>query len=363
MRFHQDCLVIDGHTDVPTRLWEEPVDLRERWRDRHVDLPRLKEGGVDALVWALFVPASLDPQEGREYARRLFEVSLEHLVPGELEGARTAEDVRRNAARGIISVLFGLENGRPLPLPGMIDECARQGVRYVTLTHFASHEWCDASTDEARHGGLSAEGRDLVRRLNRAGILPDVSHVSDAAVEQVLEVSKVPPIASHSSARALCDHPRNLPDGLIREIARRGGIVMANSFPAFVAPEAAEALPEREASLAAERRELSDRYFDEPGPVAREMARLYADHPLPEATLDQFVDHIVHLIELGGEEHVGIGSDFDGIPETLVGFEDVARFPDLTDALLARGVDKAGVRLILGENFLRSLAAAEDAAD
>jgi len=363
MRFHDECLVVDGHTDVPTRLWEEPVDLRKRQRDRQVDLPRLKEGGVDALVWALFLPASLDPEAGREHARRLFEVSLEHLVPGELEGARSAEDVRRNAARGIVSVLFGLENGRPLPLPGMIDECARWGVRYVTLTHFGSHEWCDASTDEARHGGLSAEGRDLVRRLNRAGILPDVSHVSDAAVEQVLDVSKVPPIASHSSARALCDHPRNLPDNLVREIARRGGVVMANSFPAFVDPAAAEALPEREASVTEERREVSARYFEDPGPVARELARLYADHPLPEATLHQFVDHVVHLIELGGEEHVGIGSDFDGIQETLRGFESPARFPDLTDALLARGVDKSGVRLILGENFLRALTAAEDAAD
>ncbi len=366
MRFHDDCLVIDGHTDVPTRLWEEPVDLSARCRDRQVDLPRLKAGGVDALVWALFLPASLDPEAGREHARRLWEVSLEHFVPGDLEGARSAEDVRRNAARGIVSVLFGLENGRPLPLPGMIDECARWGVRYVTLTHFASHEWCDASTDEPRHGGLSAAGCDLVRRLNRAGILPDVSHVSDAAVEQVLEVSKVAPIASHSSARALCDHPRNLSDGLVREIARRGGLVMANSFPAFIDPAAAEALPEREASIAAERRDLGDlagNYFTDPGPVARELARFYADRPLPEATLDQFVDHIVHLIELGGEEHVGIGSDFDGIPETLRGFEDVSRFPDLTDALLARGVDQGGVRLILGENFLRALTAAEDAAD
>jgi membrane dipeptidase len=179
----------------------------------------------------------------------------------------------------------------------------------------------------------------------------------------VLDVSKVPPIASHSSARALCDHPRNLPDGLIREIARRGGVVMANSFPPFVDHRAAEALVEIEASLTEENRELSARYFADPGSVARERARLYADNPLPETTLDQYVDHVIHLIELGGEEHVGIGSDFDGIHETLRGFEDVARFPDLTDALLARGVDKAGVRLILGENFLRALAAAEEAAD
>ncbi len=362
MRSFERPLVIDGHTDVPTRLWEGPVDLSLPQRDRQVDLPRLRAGGVDALVWALFLPASLDPASGREHARRLYEISLDHLVPGELEGARSAEDVRKNAARGVVSVLFGLENGRPLALPGMVDEIARWGVRYVTLTHFASHEWCDASTDEPRHGGLSPAGRDLVRRLNGAGILPDVSHVSDAAVEQVLEVSKVAPIASHSSARALCDHPRNLPDGLVREIARCGGVVMANSFPPFVDPRAASALVEIESDLAEPMRELSARYFAEPGRVARERARLYADRRLPEATLSQYVDHLIHLIELGGEEHVGIGSDFDGIHETLRGFENPSKFPDLADALLARGVDKSGLRLILGENFLRALAAAESAA-
>ncbi|HXU45346.1 MAG TPA: dipeptidase [Thermoanaerobaculia bacterium] len=363
MRFHDDCLVVDGHTDVPTRLFEEPADLCLRLPDRHVDLPRLRAGGVDALVWALFVPASLDPEAGLAHARKLYEISLAHLVPGEIEGARSASDVRSNAARGVISVLFGLENGRPLTVPGALDACARMGIRYVTLTHFGSHEWCDASTDEPRHGGLAPAGCDIVRRLNKAGILPDVSHVSDAAVEQVLEASRVPPIASHSSARALCDHPRNLPDPLIREIARAGGLVMANSFPAFVADEAAEALHERHEELGPELRELEERYFEEPGPVAREIARLFAGHPQPEVPLARYVDHVIHLIEIGGEEHTGIGTDFDGIPETLRGFEDVSKLPSLTAALLERGVDRSGVRRILGENFLAALEAAERAAD
>ncbi len=361
MSFHDDCLVFDGHTDVPTRLWEEPCDLRERRRDRHVDLPRLQEGGVDALVWALYVPAALSPQAGLAHAEALYRASLGALVPDRLVGAASAADVQRIVSSGAIAVLFGLENGRPLTVAGALDQFSRWGVRYVTLTHWTSHEWCDASTDEPRHDGLSPEGRDLVRKMNRAGILPDVSHVSDLAVEQVLEVSSVPPIASHSSARALADHPRNLPDRLIREIARAGGLVMANTFPAFVEESAGRAANERQRVLGPELQELEARYYDEPAKVAPEIARRLADWPLPVVHLERFVDHVIHLIELGGEENVGIGTDFDGIPETLEGFEDVSRFPALTAALLERGVDPSGVRRILGENFLDRLERAERA--
>ncbi|HEX5715062.1 MAG TPA: membrane dipeptidase, partial [Thermoanaerobaculia bacterium] len=183
MGFHEDCLVLDGHTDVPTRLWESPVSLEERRSDRHVDLPRLREGGVDALVFALYVPASLNPEKGWKHARELHRVSVEHVEAAQgMEIAVSAEDVRRAWRRGVIAVLFGLENGRPLTIPGTIDACVKMAVRYVTLTHMGTHEWCDASTDEARHGGLSGEGEAIVWELTRRGIVPDVSHVSDAAV-------------------------------------------------------------------------------------------------------------------------------------------------------------------------------------
>ncbi|HEY8020820.1 MAG TPA: dipeptidase [Thermoanaerobaculia bacterium] len=360
MTFHDDCLVFDGHTDVPTRLWEAPADLSAELADRHIDLPRLRRGGVDALVFALYVPAALPAEAGREHARTLYRLAGEQLGSG-LRQAESAEEVRRAARRGEVAAVFGLENGRPLGGPGGMDflaECASMGARYVTLTHVASHEWCDASTGEALHGGLAPEGIPIVREMNRRGILPDVSHVSDAAVAQVLAVSAVPPVASHSSARALCDHPRNLPDDLVRDVARRGGVVMANSFPAFVDPAACRASRELIPALQA----MEEAHLDDPAALAAEVERFFVDHPLPPVPLSALVDHLIHLIELGGEEHVGIGTDFDGIPQTLVGFEDVARFPDLTAALLERGVDRAGVRLILGENFLRLLAAAEKAA-
>jgi membrane dipeptidase len=361
MDFHRDCLVLDGHTDVPTRLWEAPADLGAPQKDRHVDLPRLRQGGVDAVVFALYVPGSLDPGGGWEHALALYRATEEALAPlaGQMEQVATAEEVRRAAHRGVVGVLLGLENGRPLTIPGTLDACVKMGIRYVTLTHMATHEWCDASTDAPVHGGLSGEGVKIVREMVRLGIVPDVSHVSDDAVRHVLEVAPIPVVASHSSARALCDHPRNLSDELIREIARKDGVVMANSYPAFVCTEASQADRERGKELKPVLKEMEEAYRADPGKRSQEIERLFAEHRLPPVPLSTFVDHVIHLIEMGGEEHVGIGSDFDGIPDTLEGFEDPSRFPDLTAALLDRGVDKTGVRLILGENFLRVLRRAE----
>lgn len=358
MAFHDDCLVLDGHTDLPTRLWEAPADLGQRLDDRHIDLPRLREGGVDALVLALYVPASMAPGAGWEHARALHRLTLAALPAG-MEPVRGAEEVRQAVGRGAVAALFGLENGRPLLVKGALDAAAAMGVRYVTLTHWKTHEWCDASTDEPAHGGLSGEGVRLVREMNRRGILADVSHVSDDAVRHVLDVATAPPLASHSSARALCDHPRNLPDELVREIARRGGLVMANSYPAFVDPPAARADERRREAVGPELEALEPAYLKDPQAHWREVAELLDAHPLPRVPLSSFVDHVVHLVNRAGEEHVGIGTDFDGIPATLDGFEDVAHFPDLTAALLHRGLDRAGVRLILGENFLRLLREAE----
>jgi membrane dipeptidase len=359
MGFHDDCLVLDGHTDLPTRVWEDPADLgRNLPPDRHIDLPRLRAGGVDALVLALFVPSSLAPGRGWEHALTLHRLMLAALPDG-MTVVRNAEELRRAARRGEVAGLFALENGRPLLVPGALAAAVEMGVRYVTLTHWQTHEWCDASTDAPAHGGLAPEGVRLVREMNRHGVLADVSHASDDAVRHVLEVATAPPLASHSSARALCDQPRNLPDNLVREIARRGGLVMANSYPAFVDPAAARADRERGKAVTPALLETEEDYLRDPQAHWRRRQEILAAWPLPRVPLAAYVDHIVHLVDLGGEEHVGIGTDFDGIPETLDGFGDVSRFPDLTAALLARGLDRSGVRLILGENFVRLLAEAE----
>jgi len=357
--FHRDCLVFDGHTDVPTRLYAGPADLSQRLADGHVDLPRLREGGVNALIFALFIPAPMTPERGLEHARELLALVREQLRPWELELAVSVEEIRRAKHRVAVAAVLGLENGRPLSVPGALEEFARMGVRVVTLTHQATHEWCDACTDEPRHGGLSEKGIGIVRDMARFGMVPDVSHVSDAAALQVLTVARGPVVASHSSARALCNHPRNLPDDLVREVARRGGVVMANAYSAFLDDEAARVNGERLKKimpLTAGIREWSRQELLDFVAARQEVLE---ENPLPPVPLAVYVDHLIHLVELVGEEHVGIGTDFDGIDSPPQGLEDVAQMPNLTEVLLDRGVDEAGVRLILGENFLRVLGEAE----
>ena len=345
--------VFDGHTDVPTRLWESACDLRTLCPDRHVDLPRLRSGGVSGLVFALFVPAQHSPEEGLAHAETLHGLVGAQLHPGGLELAGSPEELDEVVARGAVGVVLGLENGRPLSHPGAFERLLAMGVRLVTLTHFGTHEWCDASTDDEVHRGLSREGEEIVRRLNRAGVVVDVSHVSDRAVEHVLAVSDAPVVASHSSARALCDHPRNLTDPLIRAIAERGGLVMANAFPVFIDRRAESANRERMAHLREPMRALAEAYADRPGELHAARAQLLAPYPQPQVPLSVFVDHVVHLLGVAGERGVGIGTDFDGIPETPVGLEDVSRFTDVVAALRERGVEEPTLRLVMGDNFRR----------
>lgn len=364
LALHRDALVVDGHTDLPTRLFHRPADLGARLDDGHLDLPRLRAGGVTAFAAALYVPPFLDPDPGWEHLLALHRLTAAALRPGELEQVTTAADVRRAKAAGVVGALWAVENGRPLTTEARLRRCAALGVRYVTLTHFASHEWCDAATDEPRWGGLSDDGVQRVREMRALGILADVSHVSDDAVLHTLDALRSPVVASHSSCRALCDHPRNLPDSLVRDIARAGGVVMANSYPAFVDAEAARingernraALPALEAIVAAGEAEGGGPDLHAVDAAWREAA---AAHPLPPVPLDVLVDHLLRLVELAGEEHVGVGTDFDGITETLAGFADASEWPNLTAALLARGLPPPAVRLILGGSFLRVLADAE----
>lgn len=351
-----DALVLDGHTDVPTRLLRHPADLRERQDDGHVDLPRLREGGVSSLFWALFVPAGLAPAAGWEHVEALNAAVEGQLVPGEIEKAVSAEDVRRAVAGGAVAVLLGLENGRPLVSTRALSRCAEMGVRYVTLTHNATHEWCDSATDEERHGGLSDDGVKIVREMKRRGILVDVSHVSEDALLQAMDAVRCPVIASHSSARALCDHPRNLPDSLVLEIARKGGVIGANAAPFFLDDEAAKNAISRGAEYSRIAAGLGGDDLESHALAYDEIVRR---HPGPPVPLSRYVDHIVHLLEVAGEEHVGIGTDFDGIREVPVGFEDVSKMPALVEEMIARGLSERVIRMVLGENFLRVLEEAE----
>ncbi len=351
--------MLDAHTDVPMRLFERAADLRETCPDRHIDLPRLRAGGVDAFFAALYVPSALSPDEGLNHALRLYDLMREQCRPGGLALVRTVADARAARQRGEIGVFLGLENGRCLTAPGALERLDEIGIRYVTLTHIKSHEWCDASTDQARNGGLSPVGRAIIGDLNRRGILVDVSHISDDAVRQAVEISEQPVVASHSSARALCDHPRNLPDELVELIAHAGGVVMANAFPAFIAPQAAAATNRFLAENAAAIEEIMAGYFDDPDRASGEVDALMALDPPPPVPLATYIDHLWHLAEVAGADHVGIGTDLDGIPVTPVGLSSAADFPQITGRLLERGMADDDVVAVLGSNLLRILEAAE----
>jgi membrane dipeptidase len=345
--------VFDGHTDLPTRLWETPCDLRQRSPLGHLDLPRLREGGVGGLVLALYLPVHLGPEEGLAHAERLHALTAAQLGRGGLEAVSDPAALDAAVARGAVAGVFALENGRPLVLPGALDRLLALGVRLVTLTHVGSHEWCDAAGDQEVHGGLSPAGEEIVRALNRAGVIVDVSHVSDRAAEHVLAVAAAPVIASHSSARALCDHPRNVTDELARAIVAQGGLVMAMAFPAFLDPLAAAANRVRMERLGEAMLALAEAYAERPVELAAARRELLVAHPQPPVPLATYVDHLMHLLALVGEEGVGIGTDFDGIPETPVGFEDASRFPALAAALRERGVAERALRLVMGDNFRR----------
>ncbi len=362
-QIHQSALVVDGHNDLPWRLRSqfrssfERFDLAGRHPDGHTDIPRLREGGVGAQFFAAFVPSEY---EGRGAARvALEQIDLIHRMVGrypELELAVTADQAREAHRRGKIVVLAAVEGGHAIENSlGVLRNFARLGARYMTLTHASTTDWADAATDEPVHGGLSEFGEQVVREMNRLGMLVDISHVSVETMAQVLQISQAPVIASHSGAHAINDHPRNVPDEILRRLAANGGVVMVNFSSGFLVPEAADVVRD----MFDVRRELrAEAAGDETAFEAGWLAWLEA-HPVPRGSVAHVADHIEHIVSVAGIDHVGLGSDFDGISVVPEGLEDVSRFPEVTEELVRRGYTEGQIRKILGENVLRVLAAAE----
>ena len=318
LRIHYDALVVDGHVDTPTLMVDRGYALAERHRRDHLDLPRMAEGGLDAAFFSIFVSRHYgEGQAATDRALALIEeVGRQVSETDGAEIARTAGDVRAIRARGRRAVLLGLEGGHALQgSREVLRMLAGNGVRYVTLTHTNTNAWADASTDAARWGGLNDLGRDLVREMNRLGMLVDLSHVSDRTFFDALEVARAPVILSHSSCRALHRHARNVSDEMLAALPANGGVIMVNFYDAFVGAGRVD--------------------------------------------LDDVLDHIDHAVGVAGVDHVGLGSDFDGVPSLPVGLEDVTKLPWITHGLLARGYSEADVRKILGGNAMRVLEAAE----
>lgn len=359
-RLHADLPVVDGHNDLAWALQIrvggdlEAADPCGPLDGYHTDTPRLVSGGVGAQFWSVFVPAwSVSPLQSTVEQIKLVRDFTQRC--SQLEGADTAAEVAVIRRRGHTASLLGAEGGHCIE--NSLDALRRLrqlGVRYLTLTHADTIDWADSATDEARHGGLTGFGEDVVREMNRIGMIVDISHVSPDTMRHALGVSERPVMASHSGALALASHPRNVPDDVLELVAANGGVVMVNFYPAFVT-EAAAGHGEGRFGLA---RELQERLGDDAA-VEAELARLLAEDPYPVVTVADVVDHIDYIARVAGADHVGLGSDFDGIDATPVGLEDVSTYPAITVELLKRGWDEAAIRQVLGENALRVLAAAD----
>ncbi|MGD2152506.1 MAG: membrane dipeptidase [Gemmatimonadales bacterium] len=363
---HQRAILVDGHNDLPWRLLAnmgssfERFDLALRYEDGHTDIPRLREGGVDAQFFAAYVPSD---REGPGAARLALEqIDLIRRMAAryaDFELALSAADVRRIVGAGKIAALIGVEGGQAIENSlAVLRMFHTLGARYLTLTHIDSTDWADAATDEPRHGGLSEFGEEVVREMNRLGMLVDISHVSAETMADALRVSEAPVVATHSGARAVNANARNVPDDILRQIRTNGGVVMVNFYSGFLVPEAAEVA--RDILIAF--REARARFGEDGDAVEETMRRWVEEHPIPPGTVSNVVDHIDRIVEVAGVDHAGLGSDFDGITNTPEGLGDVSKFPAITEELLRRGYSESDILKILGGNVLRALEAAEQVA-
>jgi len=350
--------LIDGHNDLPWTLRERgEVNLAEPVAGTHTDLPRLAAGGVGAQFWSVFVPASIAGDaavtavlEQIDLARRMIAA-----YPQALELALTAADVERNFASGRVASLLGAEGGHAIAGSlGVLRMLYALGVRYMTLTHNANVGWADSATDREAAGGLTDFGRDVVREMQRMGMLVDLSHVSPGTMHDALDLAAAPVIFSHSSARAVCDNPRNVPDEVLARLPGNGGVCMVTFVPGFVSQDCSDWLAGLK--VEATRRGLDPRDFGQLDSLQPEWE---AAHPRPRATLAQVADHIDHVRQVAGVAHVGLGGDFDGTSQVSVGLEDVSTYPALFAELLARGWTEPECAALAGGNLLRALRAAE----
>jgi len=365
-QLHDRAIVVDTHADTTQRLVFDPkFDIAARHTDGNIDLPRMKEGGLDALFFSIWVPSEVT---GPPAVKRAFdqidavrEAARTH--PNDMLLATTAADVRRAAAEHKLAALMGMEGGH------MIDDDMRLlrdyyalGVRYMTLTHFKNNNWADSSTDAPAHNGLTPFGKDVVREMNRLGMMVDISHVADKTFYDALAVTTVPVIASHSSCRAIANHPRNMTDDMLRALAKNGGVVMINYHAGFLSEEFRVAAEKNHGDVVTAMSAMSKKCGGNEACTTMESERidheLMAKGVLPKVTWEKVIEHIDHAVQIAGADHVGLGSDFDGATMPL-GLEDATKLPKITDALLKKGYSEADVEKILGGNILRVMEAVE----
>jgi len=375
-RLHRGAVVLDTHLDVPYKLEEHWADLAVAGATPHFDIPRARRGGLTAGFFAVYVPAGFAEAGGA--ARKTLELidMVQRVVadhPADLVAAGSVAEIRQARKEGKIAILMGIEGGHAIEdSPGALRSFHRLGVRYMTLTHTNTNNWADSSgpfylpdfnpADHRRHQGLNELGREVVRVMNRLGMMIDISHVSDETIDDVLETSRAPVFASHSSCRAIADIPRNLTDAQIRRIAERGGVVMINIGSYFLDQEVVDVQRKAVAALRPDYDRLKDLHAGDPLKRAEEIHKLLDTVPRRRTSWTRAVDHIEHVLRVAGPEAAGIGSDFDGIEDPPEGLDDVSFLPRITEELLRRGHSESVVRGVLGENFLRFFARVEDVA-
>jgi membrane dipeptidase len=332
-RIHFSGSLFDGHNDLPWTMRAQAnssfdkVDIAQP-TEFHTDIPRIRAGGLKAQFWSVYVPSST-ATTGNATIMTMEQIDIVDEMlrryPEHMERAGTAAEVRRIVAAGKVASMMGVEGGHSIENQlSLIQRFYDRGVRYMTLTHSQNVDWADSATDEPRHQGLTEFGKEVVREMNRVGMLVDISHVSPATMHAALDVSQAPIIFSHSSARAICDHPRNVPDEVLRRLPENGGLVMVTFVSGFITPTAQ-----------------------------------LKQEPRARGTIHDVCDHIEHVIKVAGIDHVGIGGDFDGVTSLPHGLEDVSKYPGLTQLLLDRGYNEEQIHKILGGNILRVLEAAE----
>jgi membrane dipeptidase len=364
-KLHFSSIVVDTHDDTTQRFLDGDFDLAPRNTSGSIDIPRMKEGGLGAIFFSVWIPSKITGPGAVKRALDQIDAVREQVRkhPHDLALATTAAEIREARKQGKIAALLGVEGGHMIDSDlRVLRTYATLGVRYMTLTHSGNAEWADSSTDKAVHNGLSDFGKDVVREMNRLGMMVDISHVSDKAFYDALEVSKAPLIASHSSCRAICEAARNMTDDMIRALAAKGGVMQINYHVGFLSQEfrsAEKAHPELEQTIALE---IQKRCGDKEGCQLIEGDKITREYvvqgKLPRVDWTKIIEHIDHAVKVAGVDHVGLGSDFDGANMPF-GMEDVTKLPQITEALLRKGYSESDVRKILGENTLRIMADVE----
>jgi membrane dipeptidase len=348
---------IDTHIDTAQRVLIEGVDLTQRLTNGMVDIPRLHEGGMNAPFFSLWVPTFY---KGSEAVRRTLDLrdAMQTLLdkhPEQIELATSAADIERITKTGRIAAVLSLEGGHQIADDlAVLRMYQRMGIRAMTLTHFRNNNWADSSTDKPQHNGLTDFGKQVVREMNRIGMIVDISHVSDKTFYDAVAVSTKPVLATHSSCRALNDMPRNMTDDMLRAVARNGGVVSINFYPGFISPKDAQAARTNIGKQASQEPDLTGAPLDE---YARKGH--FEEFKLKPAlaTIDDVVAHIDHAVKVAGIDHVGIGSDFDGIEKVPRGLEDISKMPTLAAALKKKGYSDGDIQRIWGGNVLRVIRA------